>query len=169
MDHKRRSSIMGALLVALVAGLALTAGAFGGVTRHALATEVRVTFTDTNFAVAPGTVTSQLASFDVALVVVNRGKKPHVLTIKGPGLSGVTTKAGVRTQLIGPGRSATLRLKLLTGAYQLTNSLKPGQGTVRWLVVHPATSGTAKPQGSPVKNPAFSPGQTPNNSSMDCI
>jgi len=169
MEQRRTSRIVSAVLATVAVGLALTAGAFGGVTRHTLATEVRITFTDTNFAVAPGAVTSQLASFDVALVVVNRGKKPQVLSIKGPGLSGAATKAGVRTQLIGPGRSATLRLKLLTGAYQLTNSLRPGHGTVRWLVVHPATSGTAKGQGSPVKNPAFSPGQTATDSSMDCI
>jgi hypothetical protein len=160
---------MGALLLAVAVGLALAGTAVASVKRQQLATEVRVTFTNTGFAVAPGTLNSQLASFDVALVLVNHGTKPHVLTIKGPGLSGAPTKPGVLTQRIGPGSSATLRLKLLTGAYQLSDQL--GAKVVHWLVVHPATVGTpaGKPQGSPVNNPAFAPGQTPSASSMDCI
>src|SRR5689334_15622271 len=102
MKHKRRTGIAGGIFAAVVAGLALSAGAFGAGDRQSLATEVHVTFTDTTLAIAPGSLTSQLASFDVALVVVNRGKKPHVLTIKGPGLSGTSTKPGVRVQQVAP-------------------------------------------------------------------
>jgi hypothetical protein len=150
-------------------GLAVAASALGSPKGQTLATEVQIKVTDTNLAVAPGTLTTQFASFDVALVMVNNGKKAHVVTIKGPGLSGPATKSGVRTQLVPPGGSATLRLKLLTGAYQVSESA--ASKSVHWLVVRPATvaAAGATPQAPPVKNPNFSPGNSATNSSMDCL
>jgi hypothetical protein len=167
MENKRKLALASALLA--VVGLVLAGSAFGAVKRQALAAEVRVTFTDSSFAVAPGAFTSQLATFDVALVVVNHGKKSHMLMIKGPGLSGIPTKLGVRTQRVGPGSSATLRLKLLTGTYQLTDGA--GSAMVHRLVISSGTAGTAggKPLAPPVKNPAFAPGQSPTDSSNGCI
>ena len=168
MKLKQKVGIAGALLAALAVGLVLAMNAFGRADRHALVVEVHVTFTDTNLAVAPGSLTSQLASFDVALVVVNKGKKAHVLTIKGPGLSGSPTKAGTRFERVPPGGSTTMRLKLLTGAYSLSDPAGLGQATVRWLVIHPATAGHAgKTKGSP-GNTAFPPGETSTNSWMEC-
>jgi hypothetical protein len=165
MDDKRKLTVASAVLA--VVGLVLAGSAFGAVKRQALAAEVRVTFTDSSFAVAPGTFTSQLATFDVALVVVNHGTKPHVLMIKGPGLSGIPTKLGVRSQRVGPGSSATLRLKLLTGTYQLTDGA--GSAMVHRLVISSGTGTAGGKQAPPVKNPAFAPGQSPTDSSNGCI
>jgi hypothetical protein len=60
-------------------------------------------------------------------------------------------------------------LKLLTGAYQLSESA--ASKSVHWLVVRPATVAGAggTPQAPPVKNPDFSPGNSATNSSMDCL
>jgi hypothetical protein len=169
MEHARKLRTASALLVVVAVGMAFAGSALGSGKRQSLATQVQITFTDSSLAVAPGTLTTQLASFDVALVMVNHGKKPHVVTIKGPGLSGSPLKTGVRTQLVGPGSSATLRLKLLTGAYQLSENA--GSKAVRWLVVRPATvaGAGANTQAPPVKNPDFSPGNSATNSSMDCL
>jgi hypothetical protein len=155
------------MLAALAIGFVLAAGAFGHTSRHALVFEVHVTFTDRSLAVAPGTLNSQLASSDVALVIVNKGKKAHVLTIKGPGLSGPATKPGVRAERVPAGRSAMIKLKLFTGAYQISD---PGlRGAVRWLVVRPATVAPSGNTKTPtVTNPAYPPGETSTNSWMEC-
>jgi hypothetical protein len=156
------------MVIALAVGFALAAGAFGRTNRHALVFEVHVTLTDKSFAVAPGTLNSQLASSDVALMIVNKGSKAHVLTIKGPGLSGPATKPGVRAERVAPGRSAMLRLKLVTGAYQMSDPAL--RGTVKWLVIRPATvAGTGGKTKTPtVTNPEYPPGETSTNSWMEC-
>jgi len=169
LTYKRKAGIAGVLVAVLGIGFALAAGAFGRASHPALAVEVHVTLTDKSLAVAPGKLNSQLASFDAAIVIVNKGKKPHVLMIKGPGLSGAPTKQGTRSERIPAGTTTTLRLKLLTGAYQFSDPRGLAVGTERWLVVRPATVGSAgKAGGSSVTNPAFPPGATSTNSGMAC-
>lgn len=168
MTYQRKAGITAALLAAIAAGFAVAAGALGGADRDTLALEVRVTFTDRSLAVAPGTINAQLASSEVALMIVNKGKKPHVLTIKGPGLGGPATKPGVRAERVAPGRTSMVRLKLYTGAYQLSDPAL--RGTVRWLVIRPsAVAGVGgKAKGSTVTNPEYPPGETSTNSWMEC-
>jgi hypothetical protein len=170
MTYKRKAGIAGALLAALAVGFGVAAGASGRADRRALTVEVHVTFTDKSLTVAPGSLNSQFASFDVALVIANKGKKAHVLMIKGPGLSGAATKQGTRAQRVAPGTTTTLRLKLLTGAYQFSDPRGLTTGSERWLVVHPATVGGTggNAKGSSVTNPAFPPGATSTNSGMAC-
>jgi hypothetical protein len=161
------------LLAVLAAALVAAGSGFASAKSHTLAVEVRVTLSNGNFAMTPGTLSTQLSSFDVALVVVNRGTKPHVLTIRGPGLPGATsTKPGVQSERIGPGGSTTLRLKLGTGAYQVSDAVGSAHGTVHWLVVHPATTGSGggtTPAAPTPTNPAFSGGNTATSSWMDCL
>jgi hypothetical protein len=170
MTYKRKAGLSGALLTALAVGFVVASGASGRVNHRALAVEVHVTFTDKSLTVAPGSLNSQLASFDIALVVVNKGTKPHLLTIKGPGLSGAPTKQGTWSQRVAPRTTTTLRLKLLTGAYQFSDPRGLATGTEKWLVVHPVTVGNAgsNTKGSSVTNPAFPPGATSTNSGMAC-
>lgn len=166
MTLKRKAGLATVLLAALAIGFTVAAGAAGRANHRVLTIEVHVTVTDRSLTVAPGNLNSQFASFDVALVIVNKGKKPHTLSIKGPGLSGAPTKQGTRAQLVAPGRTMTLRLKLLTGAYQFSDPRGLALGTERWLVVHPAAVGGTK--SSSVTNPAFPPGATSTNSGMAC-
>src|SRR5262249_31661573 len=77
LTYKRKAGLAGVLVAVLGIGFALAAGAFGRASHPALAVEVHVTFTDKSLAVAPGKLNSQLASFDAAIVIVNKGKKPH--------------------------------------------------------------------------------------------
>jgi len=171
MGDRRKAGFAGALLAAgAIVGLALPSTALAAAKGRTLAVEVRVTFTDSGLAVAPGTITSQLASFDAAFVVVNKGRHPHVLAIKGPGLGGTATKSGTRVQRIPAGGSTTLRLKLLTGAYQLSDAAGLRGGSVRWFVVRPAAAGNAggSAKSSTVTNPAYPPGASSSNSAMAC-
>jgi hypothetical protein len=117
----------GVAIAVSVLVLGLPAAASAGAARHALVTEVHVTFTDSTLLVRannpyPGPAT---------IFVVNRGHKLHVLTIKGPGMR------SARTQRVAPGSRVSLDLKLLTGAYQLMDPVL-GKSMVRWLVVHPS-------------------------------
>jgi hypothetical protein len=122
----------------------LTGVAFAGVARHATAAKVTVTFTDTTFGVSRGGLQAGKATF----VVVNRGRKPHLLTISGPGLK------NIRTSKLATGGSATLTVTLRTGAYMLTDPL--GKSSTHWIVVSPATvvhaSGTTNAGTTPVFN-----------------
>jgi len=108
-------------------------------TRHESVTKVTVTFTDTKLVVSR-------ASMDVgrtAFVVVNKGLRPHVLTITGPGLK------GAHTTKIGTGRSATLTVTLQSGAYMLGDQ-STHMSYVQWLQVSPAVKVTSSGNGSVV-------------------
>lgn len=144
-----------AVIAALVVGLTVPGVAFAGTAHHALAAEIHVTFTDTRLLISPAGLQPGLASF----IVVNRGKKPHILAIKGPGLG------TMRTQKVGPGTSATLVLRLVLGAYKLSDSAGLSSSNVRWLVVR------ASNVVGPVRN-ATPPKQPPTTAvvpgGMDC-
>ncbi len=115
--------------VALAFGLGVTGAAVADATRHSVAATVTVTFTDTRLVVSRGSLETGTVTF----VVINRGRKLHMLAIEGPGLN------GARTQKVAAGRSARLTLTLLTGAYSLSDPAGLGPSVVRWLVVSPAT------------------------------
>ena len=153
--HASRVMRLGVSITALVLILGLTGVAAAGVARHALVTEVHVTFTNTRLLVSP----ANLLPGPATIFVVNKSKKLHVLTIKGPGLS------GVRTEKVAPDSSARLAMKLLTGAYMLSDRVGLGKSNVRWLVVHPSNL-------VPNRNPITAPKHTPTNAivpgGMDC-
>jgi len=117
-------SIIGAVTVA---ALGLAGAALAGVTQHSAATKVTVTFTDTTFGISQGGVQAGAATF----VVVNKGQKPHVLAIIGPGIK------NIRTRKLATGKSATLTLTLRTGAYMLTDPI--GRSNPHWIVVSPVS------------------------------
>jgi hypothetical protein len=113
--------------------------AVGQPTRHESVTKVTVTFTDTKFVVSR-------ASMDVgrtAFVVLNKGRKPHILTITGPGLK------GAQTTKIATGRSATLTVTLKPGAYMLGDP-STHMLYVQWLQVSPAVKVSSSGNGSVV-------------------
>jgi hypothetical protein len=137
----------------LAAALALPMGAFARGDRSSLVTEVHVTVTDSSLIIHadqpnPGPAT---------IFVVNRGHKPHVLTISGPGLR------SARTQRVAPESRMTFDLKLLAGAYKVTDPVL-GKTTVRWLVVRPSNL----VPGTPVTPPKTSPTTATVPGGMDC-
>ena len=131
--------------------LALTSTALAGVGSHAAATRVGVTFTSTRFALSRGGVPAGTVTF----VATNNGTRPHVLAITGPGLK------NARTPVIGAGKSATLTIKLTTGAYMLADPLSHTLYT-HWLVVSPAIDVRSSGNGS-VVTPT-----TTTTTGMDC-
>jgi hypothetical protein len=142
-------------LGALIVAVGLPAGASAGATRHALLTEVHVTFTDKTLLVRASNPNPGPAT----IFIVNRGAKLHVLTIRGPGMR------NPKTQRVAPGAKLTVGVKLLAGAYQITDPVGLGKSMVRWLVVHPsnlvpATTTITPPKQSPTN--AVVPG------GMDC-
>ncbi len=138
MKHTRRMARPSAVIAAFGLVLGLPGVAFAGVAHHAIAAEVTVTLTDTKLVVSRTSFEAGPATF----VVVNKGQKLHVLTISGPGLK------GKRTQKIAAGRTATLTVTLLTGAYMLSDPVGLGTSNVHWLVVTPATVVTSSGSGS---------------------
>ncbi len=126
MKRARRIGWPSAVFGAAALTLWLPTVAFGGTARHAVAAKVTVTFTDKQLVLSRG----HLEAGTATVVVVNNGQKLHVLAIRGPGLK------GARTQKVAAGKSATLTVNLLTGAYSLADATGV---SVRWLVVSPAT------------------------------
>jgi hypothetical protein len=113
----------------------LPATASAGTTDQSVAARVTVTFTDTKLVVTP----ARLQSGTATLVVVNKGRKTHVLAISGPGMT------RVKREKVAAGQRATVTLTLTTGAYELADSVSSG---VRWLVVSPATVVSSTGNGS---------------------
>jgi len=133
MSHTRRTSGRagwpGVLIVASVLALGLVGVALAGVTHRAVQANVTVTITDNRLDVSHGVVQAGQATF----VVANKGRKPHVLGISGPGL-----RSG-RTQLVQAGKTAKLTVTLRSGAYMLIDTRR-SPTTVRWVMVGPATA-----------------------------
>jgi len=147
----RRITVIAAFAVALGLPAAASAGAAG----HTLVTEVHVTFTDKTLLVRannpyPGPAT---------IFVVNRGQKLHVLTIRGPGMR------NAKTQRIAPGSRITLDVKLLAGAYQLSDPVGLGKSMVRWLVVRPSN---LVPPTTTITPPKHAPTNAVVPGGMDC-
>jgi len=135
--------------------LGLPAAASAGAARHALVTEVHVTFTDKTLLVRASNPNPGPAR----IFVVNKGDTLHVLTIRGPGMR------NPKTQRVAPGARLTIGVKLLAGAYQLTDPVGLGKSMVRWLVVHPSNLVPATTTITPPKN---SPTNTVVPGGMDC-
>ena len=119
--------------LAVVGAFSLLALALTGVVpaQRTSAAEVRVTLTDTSLRVASLTMPqSGLTTF----VVVNRGKKAHMLVISGPGLR------NARTSKLTAGRSTQLTVTLRPGAYELSDPVGLGLYNVQFLDIVQATS-----------------------------
>ena len=127
MKRARRMARSSAVFAAFGFALSLPGVAYAGVARHAIAAEVTVTFTDSKLVVSRGSFEAGPATF----VVVNKGQKPHVLAIIGPGIK------NIRTRKLATGKSATLTLTLRTGAYMLTDPI--GRSNPHWIVVSPVS------------------------------
>ena len=136
------------LVLGVVSALALavTGIAPARSTQHAVS-KVTVTFTDSSLRASPTTPGSGVTTF----VVVNRGKKVHALTVKGPGVK------GVHSAKVAAGRSATLTVTLKAGAYVLSDPAGLGEYNVLFLDVIKAASLTAKGDGSVVAPPVDPP------------
>jgi hypothetical protein len=134
--------------VALVA-VCLTSLALAGVARQTSpkVAKVTVTFTDTTLRVSAANPQSGTTTF----VVLNKGKKHHVLAITGPGLT------GTRTAKLSAGGHATLTVKLRPGAYVLSDPVGLGVYNVQFLnVVRAAvvsSSGNSSVVNPPVELP----------------
>lgn len=129
-------AMIGLSVVALcTAGIALAGG-----TRQAAAAKVTVTFTDTKLGIS----NTNLEAGTTTFVVVNDGKKHHVLAISGPGLK------SARTPKLGPGGTAKLTVRLKAGAYMLADPLGLGDYNVRFLSIAPAAVVSAKGNSSVV-------------------
>jgi len=129
-------------LAAVTAALALPAAVSAGAARHALVTEVHVTFTDKSLLIRASNPNPGPAT----IFIVNRGAKLHVLTIKGPGMR------SPKIQRVAPRATITVGVKLLAGAYQLSDPVGLGKSMVRWLVVHPSNLVPATKTITPPKN-----------------
>lgn len=126
-------------------GLAAVAGATG--TGTTTAATVKVTFTDSSLHASPASPSSGLTTF----VVINKGKKPHLLMVKGPGIK------GAHTAKLAAGHSAKLTVSLRAGAYVLSDPVGLGAYNVLFLDVVPATTASAKGDGDVVSPPAQLP------------
>jgi uncharacterized cupredoxin-like copper-binding protein len=146
------SAAVAAVFVALV--LASVAAATGS--RAAITSTVKVTFTDTSLKASPASPSAGKTTF----VVVNRGKKTHLLMVKGPGVN------GARTAKLAAGHSARLTVTLKPGAYTLSDPVGLGIYNVFFLDVVPSTTLTASGDGSvvsptPTLPPMCGTGYTP--------
>jgi len=116
----RVHALVAASLLALgVTGVALAAG------QHASVLKVTVTFSDTSLHVSPTTPSSGPTTF----LVRNKGKKAHVLVVKGPGVN------GARSAKIAAGSIGTLEVTLRPGAYVLSDPIGLGEYNVMFLDV----------------------------------
>jgi hypothetical protein len=138
-----------ALLAAFLLALGLTgvALAASGTQRAPAVSKVTVTFSDTSLRVTPTTPGAGPTTF----VVRNKGKKAHVLVVKGPGVK------GARTGKIGAGRTGTLNVTLRPGAYVLSDPVGLGEYNVMFLDVVKSAVLQAKGDGSVVAPPVDPP------------
>jgi hypothetical protein len=142
--QRMRRFLVGIAVFVLALGLAGVATA--GVSHQAVIAKVTVTFTDSTLRVSTGTRESGMTTF----VVLNKGKKRHVLAIEGPGLK------GVQTSKLLAGGEATLTVKLRPGSYVLSDPVGLGVYTVQFLSVVPASTVSGKGN-SNVVAPAVEP------------
>jgi hypothetical protein len=150
----RVPALLAAFLVAAgVAGAALAASGSG---RSATVAKVMVTFSDTSLRVTPTTPGAGPTTF----IVRNKGRKVHVLVVKGPGLN------GARTGKIPAGSVGRLSVTLRPGAYVLSDPIGLGEYNVMFLQVLKPSVLRAKGDGSvvtpePAPPPMCSPNFTP--------
>jgi hypothetical protein len=130
------------LLAVVLAGVASA-----GVSRHVSTTKVTVTFTDTSLRVAPDTHESGATTF----VVLNTGKKHHVLVIAGPGVK------GVHTANLAGGTSAKLTVTLRSGTYVFSDPVGLGIYDTQFLTVIRAATLSGKGNTNVVTPPVALP------------
>jgi hypothetical protein len=144
MTHSRGMGRSGAVTVVSVLALGLTGVGHAGTAHHVIVAKVTVTLTDTKLVLSRPGIQAGTAMF----VVVNKGQKFHVLAITGPGLK------GVRTPKLAAGKSATLTVKLRTGAYMLSDPVGLGFLKTSWLVVNPSSAVSSGPNSARPNGPA---------------
>ncbi len=132
MRHSRRMGWPSAVIGLLVLAFGSVGVGLAGVADHSAGRTVTVTLTDTKLVVSHGVLEAGQATF----VVTNKGHKPHVVSISGPGLS------GGKTRQVQAGASASLTVTLRMGAYMLADRVRLGSSNVRWLAVGPAAKST---------------------------
>jgi hypothetical protein len=125
MWHAREIARLCALIAVSTFALGLTGAANATVARQVTAATVTVTFTDTTLRVSPVNPGSGSTRF----VVLNKGKKLHVLAIVGPVLR------GVHTGKVAAGSKATLTVNLRRGVYVLSDPVGLGTFTSAFLSV----------------------------------
>jgi hypothetical protein len=139
-----RRQLAGILVSLFALGLA---GITSAHSQQAKVAKVTVTFTDTTLRVSAITRDAGMTTF----VVLNKGKKRHVLAIEGPGLN------GVRTSKLVAGGKATLTVKLRPGSYVLSDPVGLGVYDVQFLSVLRASTvsgtGNSNVVAPPVKAP----------------
>jgi hypothetical protein len=94
---------------------------------------VTVTFTDSTLRVSPSMPQSGPTTF----VVVNRGRRAHMLVISGPGIK------GAHSAKLAAGKKGSLTVTLRPGAYQLSDPVGLGAYNVQFLDIVKATSVSA--------------------------
>ena len=137
-------------LIALVAGALLAFAGVGVSTAGAAraVTDVTVTFTDSSLKVSMTNPESGVVTF----LVVNHGKRLHVLSISGPGVK------NAHTAKLAAGRSARLTVTLQPGAYELSDPVGLGAYDVQFLDIIPAATVSATGNSSVVMTtPALPP------------
>jgi len=112
-----------------------TAGvAQAGGQRHAVSAKVTVTITDRSLRVSPVNPSSGVTKF----VVVNKGRKQHLLSISGPGVK------NARSSKVAGGASSTLTVNLKPGVYVLSDPVGLGTYTSAFMSVVKSVSMTGK-------------------------
>jgi hypothetical protein len=130
VTHTRSIGRPGLLIALAVLALGLVGVALAGGKDSKPAASVTVTFTDKRLVVSHGLVQAGPATF----VVANKGRKPHTLTIRGPGI-------GLKTmRTIKAGGSGRLTVQLRKGAYMLADKVIHGSASIRWIMVAAATT-----------------------------
>ncbi len=135
---------MYAVVVASLIALVWAAFASAHPARHATATQVTVTFTDTTLRVSPSSPQAGTTTF----VVLNKGRRLHALVVSGPGVR------GARSTKVKPGGTTKLTVTLRPGAYELSDPVGLGAYNVQFLDIVPATSVSATGNSSVVTTPA---------------
>ena len=148
MGPRTMASRVHALFGAFVLTLSLTGAALAATRsgHDASVSKVMVTFSDTSLRVVPTTPGAGPTTF----IVRNKGKKLHVLVVKGPGVK------GARTGKIAAGATGELKVTLRPGAYVLSDPIGLGEYNVMFLDVLKASVLSAKGDGS-VVTPEFAP------------
>ncbi len=145
MPRPRTRRLLAGILVSLFAlGFA---GMTSAHSQQAKVAKVTVTFTDTTLRVSAITWDAGMTTF----LVLNKGKKGHVLAIAGPGLKGVQTSKLVA------GGTATLTVKLRPGSYVLSDPVGLGVYDVQFLSVLRAAVVSGKGNSNVVAPPVARP------------
>jgi plastocyanin len=135
---------------ALATGLALGGAALAGVGAQAQRAVPTVTVGLKEFRLLPST--KKLHTGKVILVAVNRGKFPHALEIKGPGVQ-------AKTAMLRPGQSKRLTVTLRKGTYSLWCPVS-NHAEMGMRMTLKVSAGTATSTGMPAPTSSSTPTTT---------